>query len=111
MVRPTLLAAGKTMFTRLYNIVNGTSVNMFNNWQICYKGLVHINESPTVYKIILVSSSTVLLLVIHALNVIKSRHTSSLQIVIVDTSTRQLSILLQCGRLLACSPVRSTLVC
>ena len=71
MVRLTLLAAGKSMFPRLYT-VNCISVNnfMFNNLQIFHNGLVHINEPPSVYTIILVSSSTVLLLVIHALNVI-----------------------------------------
>ena len=112
MVRRTLLAAGKSMFPRLH-IVNSTSVNnyMYNNSQIFHNGLVHVNEPPSIYKIILVSSATVLLLVIYALNVIISRHKNSLQIVILDHSTRQLSVLLQCGRLLACSLARSTLVC
>ena len=107
MVRRTLLAAGKSVFTRLY-ILNGISVNnyMFNNSQIFHNGLVHVNEPPSIYKMILVSSSNVLLLVIYALNVIISRHTSSLQIVVLDHSTRQLSVLLQCGRLLACSLAR-----
>ena len=111
MVRRTLLAAGKSMFPRLY-IVNGISVNnyIFNNSQIFHNGLEHINEPPSVYKIILVSSSIVWLLVIHTLNVIISIPKSSLQIVIVDPSTRQLSVLLQCGRLLACLLARSILV-